>query len=64
MGVPRNVQLHQAALNAQNPGAAVAPAPEPLPAIRSMDVVWSLDNPGDIGEQMLNDCRLTVLMQT
>lgn len=49
MGVPPNVQLHQAALNAQNPGAAMAPAPEPLPAVRSMDVVWSLDNPGDIG---------------
>jgi hypothetical protein len=50
MGVPPNVHLHQAALAAQSPGAAMAPVPEPPPAVRAMDIVWSLDNPQDRGE--------------
>ncbi len=50
MGVPPNVHLHQAALNAQHPGGgAIASAPEPPAGVRSMDVVWSLDNPEDVG---------------
>jgi hypothetical protein len=50
MGVPPNVHLLQAALAAQNPGAAMAPVPEPPPAVRAMDVVWSVNNPDDRGE--------------
>lgn len=50
MGVPPNVHLLQAALAAQNPGAAMAPTPEPPPAVRAMDVVWSVNNPDDRGE--------------
>lgn len=50
MGVPPNVHLLQAALAAQNPGAVMAPVPEPPPAVRAMDVVWSVNNPDDRGE--------------
>ena len=44
------MHLLQAALAAQNPGAAMAPVPEPPPAVRAMDVVWSVNNPDDRGE--------------
>ena len=55
MGVPANLRLHQAATAAQQPGGGpgtgLGPAQREalLPQLRTLDVVWSLDNPEDIG---------------